>query len=170
MKQNMRNMVAESFASFWQQRNAKERRLLSVATVIVLIALIYWIFINPALTNKAKLEAAIPPLRLQVSEMAVMSGQYAQITTAMTENIEPISRETLEASLMRKGIKAQSMTVSEDIVRVQISSVAYSVIMEWILEMQKAARLTVEEAKLTALPEKGQVGVVLTMKQQKAAS
>ncbi len=170
MKQNMINMMTESFASFWQQRNAKERRLLSVATVIVLFALIYWIFINPALTNKAKLEAAIPPLRLQVSEMAVMSGQYAQITTAMTENIEPISRETLEASLLRKGIKAQSLTASEDIVHVQISSVAYSVIMEWILEMQKAARLTVEEAKLTALPEKGQVGVVLTMKQQKAVS
>jgi general secretion pathway protein M len=170
MKQNMIAMMAESFASFWQQRNAKERRLLSMATVIVLFALIYWIFINPALTNKAKLEASIPQLRLQVSEMAAMSAQYAQIATAMTENIEPVSREVLEASLLRKGIKAQSLTASDDIVRLQISSVAYSVIMEWMLEMQKAARLTVEEAKLTALPEKGQVGVVLTMKQQKAAS
>ena len=170
MKQSMINIMVDSFASFWQQRNAKERRLLSMATVIVLLALIYWIFINPALTNKAKLEASIPQLRLQVSEMAVMSAQYAQIATAMTENIEPVSREVLEASLLRKGIKAQSMTASDDIVRVQISSVAYSVIMEWMLEMQKAARLTVEEAKLTALPEKGQVGVVLTMKQQRAAS
>ena len=170
MKQSMINIMVHSFASFWQQRNAKERRLLSMATVIVLLALIYWIFINPALTNKAKLEASIPQLRLQVSEMAAMSAQYAQIATAMTENIEPVSREVLEASLLRKGIKAQSMTASDDIVRVQISSVAYSVIMEWMLEMQKAARLTVEEAKLTALPEKGQVGVVLTMKQQRAAS
>lgn len=170
MKQNMIAMMAENFTSFWQQRNAKERRLLSMATVIVLIALIYWIFINPALTNKAKLETSIPQLRLQVSEMAAMSAQYAQIATAMTENIEPVSREVLEASLLRKGIKAQSLTASDDIVRLQISSVAYSVIMEWMLEMQKAARLTVEEVKLTALPEKGQVGVVLTMKQQKAAS
>lgn len=170
MKQSMLNLIADSFAAFWQQRNAKERRLLSMATVIVLFALIYWIFVNPALTNKAKLEASIPQLRLQVSEMAAMSTQYAQIATAMTENIEPVSREVLEASMLRKGIKAQSMTASDDIVRVQISSVDYSVIMEWMLEMQKAARLTVEEAKLTALPEKGQVGVVLTMKQQRAAS
>ena len=167
MKQSM---IMESFASFWQQRNAKERRMLSLATVVVLLALTYWIFINPALSNKAKLEATIPQLRLQVSEMAAMSGQYAQIATAMAENIEPVSREVLEASLMRKGIKAQSLSASDDIVRLQISSVAYSVIMEWILEMQKAARLTVEDAKLTALPEKGQVGVVLTMKQQKGAS
>jgi general secretion pathway protein M len=170
MKPNMINMMAESFASFWQQRNAKERRMLSMATGIVLFALIYWIFINPALTNKAKLEVSIPQLRLQVSEMAALSGQYAQIATAIAESIEPISREVLETSLLRKGIKAQTLTASDDIVRVQISSVAYSTIMEWILEMQKAARLTVEEAKLTALPEKGQVGVVLTMKQQKDAS
>ena len=166
MKQSM---IIESFATFWQQRNAKERRLLSIATVIILLALTYWMFINPALSNKAKLEVSIPQLRLQVSEMAAMSAQYAQIATAMTENIEPVSREVLEASLMRKGVKAQSLSATDDIVRVQIASVGYSVIMEWMLEMQKAARLTVEDAKLTALPEKGQVAVVLTMKQQKGA-
>jgi general secretion pathway protein M len=167
MKQNI---IGENFSTFWQQRNAKERRLLSVTTIIVLFALIYWIFINPALTNKAKLDAAIPQLRQQVSEMAAMSGQYAQIATAMAENIEPVTREVIEASLLRKGIKAQSLTASDDIVRLQITSVSYSAIMEWMLEMQKAARLTVEEAKVTALSEKGQVGVVLTMKQQKGAS
>ena len=101
MKQSM---IMESFTSFWQQRNAKERRLLSAATVLVLLALTYWMFINPALTNKAKLEVAIPQLRLQVSEMAAMSAQYAQIATAMTENIEPVSREVIEASLLRKGV------------------------------------------------------------------
>jgi general secretion pathway protein M len=170
MKQSMIHMMAESFTSFWQQRNAKERRLLSVATVIVLLALIYWIFINPALSNKAKLEVSIPQLRLQVSEMASLSGQYASISKAMAENVEPVSREILEASLMRKGIKTQSLSTSDDIVRLQISSVAYSTIMDWIFDMQKAARLTVEDAKLTALPEKGQVGIVLTMKQQKGAS
>ena len=154
MKQSM---IMESFASFWQQRNAKERRLLSIATVIILLALTYWMFINPALSNKAKLEVSIPQLRLQVSEMAAMSAQYAQIATAMTENIEPVSREVLEASLMRKGVKAQSLSATDDIVRVQIGSVAYSVIMEWMLEMQKAARLTVEDAKLTALPDRKSV-------------
>lgn len=167
MKQNM---IAESFSTFWQQRNAKERRLLSAATITVTFALIYWIFVAPALSNKAKLQAAIPQLRQQVSEMAVLSGQYAQISTAMTENIEPITREVLEASLLRRGIKVQSLTTSDDIVRLQVASAAYTNVMEWMLEMQKAARLTVEDAKVTALPEKGQVGVVLTMKQQKGAS
>lgn len=166
MKQNI---IGENFSTFWQQRSAKERRLFSLATIIVSFALIYWIFINPAVTNKAKLDLAIPQLRQQVSEMATMSGQYAQIATAMAENIEPVTREVIEASLVRKGIKAQSLTASDDIVRLQITSVSYSAIMEWLLEMQKAARLTVEEARVTALLEKGQVGVVLTMRQQKGA-
>jgi type II secretory pathway component PulM len=71
--------------------------------------------------------------------------------------------------LLRRGIKAQTLTSADDIVRLQVTSVAYVNIMEWLLEMQKAARLTVEEAKFTALTEVGQVGVVLTLKQQKSA-
>lgn len=164
MKQNM---MKENFAAFWQQRNAKERRMLSIASIIVLSAMIFWIFVNPAISGKAKLDVAIPQLRQQVSEMAVMSGQYAQIAAALTGNSEPVTREMLEASLLRKGIKVQSLTVSDDVVRLQVASASYSSIMEWVLEMQKAARLTVEEAKVTALPEKGQVGLVLTMQQQK---
>jgi general secretion pathway protein M len=131
------------------------------------MAVIFWIFINPAIAGKAKLDIAIPQLRQQVSEMAVMSGQYAQIAAALTGNSEPVTREMLEASLLSKGIKAQSLTVSDDVVRLQVAGASYSSIMEWILDMQKAARLTVDEAKVTALPEKGQVGLVLTMQQQK---
>jgi general secretion pathway protein M len=166
MKQGM--IVAE-VGLFWQQRDARERRWLSIGMVSILLALIYLIFINPALSNKAILEKAIPQLRQQVAEMAVMSGQYAKIAAQMSSDVSPVTREVVEASLLRRGIKAQTLTTADDIVRVQVTSVAYVNIMEWLLEMQKAARLTVEDAKITGLSEVGQVGVVLTLKQQKSA-
>jgi general secretion pathway protein M len=166
MKQGM--IVAE-IGLFWQQRDARERRWLSIGMVSILLALIYLIFINPALSNKAILEKAIPQLRQQVAEMAVMSSQYAKMAVEMSSDVPPVTREVVEASLLRRGIKAQTLTSADDIVRLQVTSVAYVNIMEWLLEMQKAARLTVEEAKFTALTEVGQVGVVLTLKQQKSA-
>jgi general secretion pathway protein M len=166
MKQGM--IVAE-IVLFWQQRDARERRWLSIGMVSILLALIYLIFINPALSNKAILEKAIPQLRQQVAEMAVMSSQYAKIASQMSSDVPPVTRESVEASLLRRGIKAQTLTSADDIVRLQVTSVAYVNIMEWLLEMQKAARLTVEDAKITGLTEVGQVGVVLTLKQQKSA-
>ncbi len=167
MKQNM---LFQAVSDFWQQRNARERRMLSAAIIALLLAAIYWLFVNPALRNRASLEKELPLLRQQVSEMAAMSGQYAQLSASITEVVAPVTREVIEASLLRRGIKAQTLAASDDIVRLQVSAVAYVNILEWILEMQKAARLNVEEAKLTALPEPGQVGVVLTLRQQKGAS
>lgn len=166
MKQSM---IMQTLSVFWQQRDARERRFLSAVIIVSSIALAYSLFVNPALSNSSKLGKSIPKLRQQVSEMANLTGQYAQVATAMTENIAPASREVLEASLLRRAIKTQSLSVSDEIVRLQVSAVAYSNIMEWLLEMQKAARLTVDEAKVTALPEPGQVSLVLTLRQQKGA-
>ncbi|CAN5882253.1 N/A [soil metagenome] len=165
-----KNLIVESASVFWQQRNARERRMLCAAIIAILIAVIYWLFVNPALSNRTRLEKELPLLRQQVSEMAAMSGQYAQLSASITEVVAPVTREVIEASLLRRGIKAQTLAASDDVVRLQVSAVAYVNMLEWILEMQKAARLTVEEVKLTALPEPGQVGVVLTLRQQKGAS
>jgi general secretion pathway protein M len=164
------NIVTDAFSGFWQQRNAKERRMLTWATIVVLVAITFWIFVNPAIENIAKLKKINPQLQQQVRVMAAMSTQYSQIASAVSENIEPVSREQIEASLLRRSIKTQNLSASDDFIRVQIATVAYSNIMEWMLEMQKAARLTVDEIKVTALPENGQVSVVLTLRRQRSAS
>ncbi|MCX7217733.1 type II secretion system protein GspM [Undibacterium sp.] len=166
MKQSM---MLEAAASFWQQRDARERLWLSVGIASIFLAIVYLIFVNPALSNRANLEKKIPQLRLQVAEMAVMSGQYAKIAGEMTADVAPVTREVIESSLQRRGLKAQTLTTADDVVRLQITAASYSNLMEWLLEMQKAARLTVEEIKLTTLTEVGQVSVVLTLKQQKSA-
>jgi general secretion pathway protein M len=166
MKQDIMNL----FTHFWQQRDARERRMLGATAGVVLAALIYALFLDPALSNRTALEKTIPVLRQQVAEMALMSGQYAKIATQMKEDIAPVTREVIEASLLRRGIKAQTLSASDEVVRLQVTSVAYSNMMEWLLEMQKVARLTVDDAKVTALVEKGQVSVVLTLRQQKGSS
>jgi len=100
--------------------------------------------------------------------MDVLALQSAQFNSLLTQNIEPISKESVESSLARRSIKTQTLSVSENIVRLQIPTVGYGTLMEWLLENQKVTRLTVEDAKLIALPELGQVSATLTLKQQRA--
>ncbi len=161
------SMLVESLSLFWQQRVPRERWMLSLALLAIVCALIYVIGINPALSGKQSLQKAIPQLRQQVAEMDLMSKQSVQLGNAMSENIDTVSRESIETSLARRSIKAQNLSVNDDVVRFQISTVTYTNLMEWLLEAQKSTRLTVEEAKLAALPESGQVSVTITLKQQK---
>lgn len=165
----MNKLLMLQIRNFWQQRDARERRLLSIAAAAIVLALIYLLLLNPALSGRARLQEKIPQLRQQVAEMALLSTQQAQLAASLSDQVAPVSREQIDASLSSRGVKTQALAVSDDIVRLHIQSVNYGSLMEWLVEMQKAARLTVEEARVTALPEAGQVSVSLTLKQQRNA-
>lgn len=154
----------------WNKRELRERRILIGVGVLVLVSLLYLFAVQPAYTNIKDLENSTPALKLQAATMANMAAQYGDLSKTMAENIPSINRETVESTLARRNIKTQSLTVSNDIVRFQVNVVGYANLMEWILEMQKAARLTVDEVKLTALNEVGQVSAVVTLRQQKAGN
>ncbi|MCU6433144.1 type II secretion system protein M [Undibacterium sp. Jales W-56] len=159
--------LMDTISSYVQQLETRERRMLLLGVASIVAALLYFVGIDPAWSGKKQLQKAIPQLKQQVAEMDVLSKQSAQLGTVMAENVDAVSREMVELSLSRRGLKAQNLSVSDDIVRLQISAAAYPSLMEWLLEVQKSSRLTVEESKLTALAESGQVSAVLTMKQQK---
>jgi len=108
-------------------------------------------------------------LNQQLAEINELSKQQTGLTANLSEFIPPVSREQVEAVLGRRAIKAQTVAVSDDLVRLQIPAAAYANLMESLVEMQKASRLTVEEAKLVALLENGQVSATLTLRQQRNA-
>lgn len=151
----------------WQKRLPNERRILSIVAALIVASLVYLIGFDPAINNIKQLEKAYPVLKQQTAKMSFMTDEYALISQALSENIPAPTRELIEASLLRKNMKTQSLSVSNDIVRVQVNTASYSQLMEWLLEMQKASRLTVEDAKVTALEMPGQVSFVVTLRQQK---
>jgi general secretion pathway protein M len=164
-----KSMLVVELLAFWQKRDARERQWLRLSGIFIACVLIYLMGVNPALSNSKRLKKYIPELNQQVAAISQMSNQYTEIAKSLGENVIPMTREFIDSTLSRRSIKAQSLSVSNDIVRVQINAVAYNTLMEWIFEMQKAARITVDEAKVTALTEPGQVGAVLTLRQQKGS-
>jgi len=167
MKYPFLQQSKQQFDVFWNARDAREKKLLTSAVIVIFAAVIYAVFLEPAITGRTKLETQIPELRQQVAEISALSSQQAKLASGMNQVIDPVSKELVETSLSARGIKAQSLSVTDDIVRVQIQSVAYANIMDWLLESQRASRLTVEEARLIALPENGQVSATLMLKQQR---
>lgn len=163
------NELKVAVSDNWEKREPRERRVLLGLGLLALLSVIYLLGIAPAQTHIRDLQEATPKLKQQAAMMNALAEQYSFVSKAMHDQVPPITRETIESTLARRNIKTQSLTVSGDVVRFQVNAVAYSSIMEWILEMQKAARLTVDEAKLVALTDPGQVSIVLTLRQQKSA-
>ena len=153
--------------SFWQQREEREQRMLAAGGIVIALALIYSVLMAPALNGRQKLAKDIPVLRQQVAEVNALSAQQTRLNGSLGQMVEPVTHDIVEAGLTARGIKAQSISVTEDMVRLQISAVDYRNLMEWLVQSQKSSRLTVEEARLTALTEPGQVNAVLTLKQQR---
>ena len=166
----IRKQLAMQFESFWEQRDAREQKMLSLAAVVIVLACIYLIFLEPALSGRSKLQAQIPVLRQQLAEMTALSAEQSRLNASLNQMVEPVTREIVEASLAARAMKAQSLSINDDLVRLQIPAVAYGNLMEWLVESQKSSRLTVEEIRLNALPEPGQVNVILTLKQQRGGA
>lgn len=153
------------FEQYWSEREPRERKTLTIGAVVVVAALFYLAAIDPAYTGRIALEKSIPVQRQQLAEMNALSVQYNQLAPQLSQGIEPVTREMIESALSTRGMKAQTLSVTDDTVKLQIQSAGYGNLMEWVAEMQKSFRLVVEDAKLTAQTEAGQVNASFTMRQ-----
>ena len=158
----------DAVAAFWNDRSVKERKQMLAIGSVVLAALIYLLLLEPALSGRTQLRKALPDLRQKSVEMQ----QLAQQAAALGANVAPapplLSKDSIEAGLTAKGLKAQSVVVTEEVVRVQLNTASFAALIEWLDEMQKTARLSVLDSTITALPGSDTVSATLTMRQQKS--
>lgn len=166
------NGVMQSATTFWSERDARERKLLSFGGIAVLCALVYFGLIAPPLAGRAKLNAALPALRLQAAELAALSKKAAELSAASAgaPAAVEITKEQLETTLINKGIKAQSILLTGEIIKIQLHSVSIASTMMWLNEMQQVSRLSLTDAKLEALPLIGTVNATLTLRQPTVAT
>ena len=163
------NALTTPLAEFWSVRNPRERMLLAVAIIVIVLGMVYLLLIDPALAGRKQLNKSLPVLRQQVAELQAMSKEASGLSGRGASSVAPISKESVETALIRKGMKPQSVTlIAGENVRVQLASVPFAGIVDWLGEMQRTALLSVTEANVTALPEAGMVNATLLLRQRKS--
>jgi len=160
--------VKQSLSAFWSERNKREQNMLTAAAAVVVLGLLYILFIDPALSGRADLEKRLPQLRQQAAEVQALSKDASALGSKTTSAPPPaMTRESIETSLSRKGLKAQSVTVSGELAKLQLNGVPFSATTEWLAEMQKTARMSVVEAVVEAQQQPDMVNANLTLRQQR---
>lgn len=167
MNLSILNGLLESLAVFWRERNARERKAIVLAALVIVLALIYSIFIGPALAGRAQLEKALPALRQQAAELQLLSKQATALAGVTAPPAVVITKDSLEAALTRRGLKPQSVVLTGELVKLQFESASFAGIVNWLDEMQKNARLSVVEANIEALAPVDMVNATLTLRQQR---
>ena len=157
--------LKESASTFWDARNPRERTILTSAGLLLLLWLIYALFFGPALQGRTQLGQALPVLRQQALDLQVLARRASELKNAAAPAVTQVSQESLAASLVGAGMKPQSLAVTDDLVRVQLNPVSFSGLVDWIGQQQKASRLEVIDATVTALPQTDMVNATLTLRQ-----
>jgi general secretion pathway protein M len=156
------------FTEFWDGRDARERAALTAAAAVAILGLFYAVLIGPALTGRERLNQELPTLRQQLAQLQALAREAASLAGTNPTATAPLTKESLEASLLRQGLKAETVALTGDIARIQLSSVSFAALMAWLDEMQKTALLSVIDANIIALAQPDMVNATLTLRQTKS--
>ena len=155
----------ERATALWLARTEQERRFLAAGGAVVLAALLYLLFMAPALEGRAQLRRSLPQLNQQAAELKALAQEASTLAQAPETHVAPLTREAVSASLSGRGLNPQSLSVSGEYIKLQLNNVAFSNLATWLDEQRRANRVLVQDAVVTALPAAGQVDASLTLRQ-----
>ncbi|QDZ29145.1 type II secretion system protein GspM [Noviherbaspirillum sp. UKPF54] len=164
------NALNVKFATFWQERNPRERSLLAAAFAVIVLGLFYALLIDPALSGRKDMEKKLPALREQAAEVQALSKEAGALAGKGSAPAAAVTRESIESALNNRGLKPQSVIVTGELTKVQLNGASFSGIVDWLTEMQKSARLSVVDANVDAQAKADTVNATLTLRQQRSES
>jgi general secretion pathway protein M len=162
------NGMKQTLSTFWSERNRREQNMLSGAAVVILIGLVYTLLVDPALSGRTELQKQLPALRQQAAEAQLLARQATATTAKAVTSAPPMTRESLDAALARKGLKAQNIAVTGELAKLQFNGISFSALVDWLNEMQHNARLSVLDVNVEAQAQADTVNASLTLRQQRS--
>lgn len=161
------NGFRQTLSRFWSERNKREQNMLLAAVVVVVFGLIYALLIDPALSGRTDLEKKLPALRQQAAEVQALTKETAGFTGKTAPPPPAMTRESIETSLERHGLRAQNVALTGEMVKIQLNDMPFSATVEWLGEMQRTARVSVVDAIVEAKDQPDTVNASLTLRQQR---
>ncbi|MGA7750699.1 MAG: type II secretion system protein GspM [Gallionella sp.] len=152
-----------SLSEFWAVRDARERAMLAVAGLVVTFGLIYALLIDPALSGRDRLNKSLPMLRQQVAQMQALSKEAAALSGKTAAPSIAMSKENIDAALARNDLKPQSVMLTGDFAKVQLTAASFAGTLNWLDNMQKTALLSVVDANIVALAQPDMVNATFTL-------
>lgn len=134
--------------SWWQQRDAREKTLLTLAAALVGAALLWGIAINPALRTLQKSASQQIALQDQLQNMGRMQAQ-AKALQSQAPLSQPEAAAALSASVQQAFGSAADITIRAGDASVTVRGVSADALAQWLATARTNARAVPLQARLT---------------------
>lgn len=106
----------DKLRQFWLERAPRERMILAAGVLLLLLAVLYLMLIEPAFTGIRRLERSLPQQRAQAAEIEALLAEVKTLRSRpQAATVSPAEvRGAIEASLGRSGLKASRMVPLAD--------------------------------------------------------
>jgi general secretion pathway protein M len=157
----------ETFLAFWRERAPRERAILATGATIVLVAILYLVFVEPAVAGINRLERGLPRERARAAQLDTLLGEVRSLKSkAQVATVSPQeARGAIEKSLAAAGMKAlRIVPLADGDLQLTLSNVPYAAWAAWLArtERELGARATSVTATGNATP--GNVDVELALR------
>lgn len=140
--------AAQLLRQRWRALDARERRGVSLAAGVVLIALLWWLAIAPVLQTWRSAPAAHAQLDQQLARMQAFQAEARQLQSATTITATQ-ARQQLEASLTQQLGTSAKLTVLGERVTVTLSRASAASTQRWLGQVRANAHAIATELRLT---------------------
>lgn len=158
--------MIEQLLTRWAALAPRERRLLSVAGVVLLVAVFWLGLFEPAWNGRQTLQRELPQLRAQVAQVAGLAGVARQAAEQARAVPAPEAlRARVEGSLQAAGLAASvgQLEMSGERMTIKLQAVANSAWLAWLDGVLAETRMRVVDASVVREARPGFVSVKLVL-------
>jgi general secretion pathway protein M len=130
----------------WQRASKREQRMLSLAVAVLVLGLLWWVGVAPALKMIKAAPAQQLALDAQLQQMKQLQAQ-AKDSRAQAPLTATDARLALEQSLKPLATSVQ-MAVQAERVTITLNNVAPEALAQWLAAARQNARMAPKEAHL----------------------
>lgn len=144
--------MLETLLQRWQLMAVRERRLLIASAVVVVLAALYLLLIEPAWLGRQKLQRELPVLRTQVARIDQLANEARQLgaVPAATDTPQAL-RARLEESIDAAGLRPALVQLSGtgSLFDARFRGVPHSAWLAWLDLAVRETRLRVVDVSVT---------------------
>lgn len=137
----------EQARQYWKSRAPRERRALTLLGALLLVALVWWLFVQPAWRTLHETPAQLDQLEAQLQQMQRLAAEAQSLRgVAAVSPAQAIA--ALKAATERLGDKGR-LSLQGDRASLTLNGASPEALRGWLVEVRSAARARPVEAQLT---------------------
>jgi general secretion pathway protein M len=142
------NKYLEMLRARWEGLAPREQLMVAAALALVVLALVWWILLGPAIGTLRSAEAQHRSLDTQLQQMQRLQAQARAMQSQPRQNPEEAMRQLEAAIRQQLGVSAR-YSVAGDRVTVTLINTPPAALAQWLSQVRSTARANPAEARLT---------------------